>query len=772
MKRLIYLIAIASTMAKAELPHISLQSEQPVTVNRTDTLVLSVTATGENLQYQWIRNHETVCQEAECRIDTADWQLGRHSIVTMVYNAEGSAKTDFTVQIMPEPADYTPKEIKPSMTKAKKPKNLNLKTDISIRSTRGVGYSKKGKDVKVIGRTARALQGDEEVKSQEQAIVVVSKDREFEHILLSLSDVTLVSNDETGIALNLKQGILRSRQIASKKPEWSIVMDRKVTVSGNQDADFVIIKDHENRSHFQLITLRGETTITLPNATQQSFQAGTMVVANHTTISSRLWRPYFKIMQYLFLDSSPQYILRKQQTDGSRNTSFVLSNIAAIAKRDFQTNFKSAQDTFANKDYIVALEYLLPLYAKNKDNYELNLMLARVYTQLGVYPQAVRFYQEAIRIDPKSFDAHYQILELYTESRNWDKAIEWSKKAYRLKEKGSSNLAYYSAVAYHNKEQRSQAQKFFQEAVYDSTHEEIKISAQEFLDDIAAKKKFSFLGYMHLGQDSNVYRFPSKGKRNSYYEGEGSLFLQTGFQAAYNAFTNKLNHLKFGFDLDKVYYLDSKFKDVEKLEQKLYLDWALYLNSYAGFGISPYIHIMTFGKNRALDTFGFELRYVVSQTKTQVKLMTENTSDPIPGQFDKLEPHTHEPVAPTDRSGSVTRFHVIQDILDSKASALQATFKYNAVGYSQTKNTDFSDIAIGGDYRYRGLASSTIPASLYITQRSYDKDAGMIIDLETGYLYHFNPRWTTGLMLDYRTSGVKDREYDQQLIYTTLQVEL
>ena len=122
-------------------------------------------------------------------------------------------------------------------------------------------------------------------------------------------------------------------------------------------------------------------------------------------------------------------------------------NILEIAKSKFPTNnnvLKALQDvqkdslsielanaakSFENKDYKTAIQQYLAINPATEDSL---LGIAASYQSLENYDKAIEFYKKAMQISPKNAEIPYYIGYLYSEQQKWSEAEAYIKKSLAL----------------------------------------------------------------------------------------------------------------------------------------------------------------------------------------------------------------------------------------------------------------------------------------------------------------------------------------------------
>jgi len=127
---------------------------------------------------------------------------------------------------------------------------------------------------------------------------------------------------------------------------------------------------------------------------------------------------------------------------------FPSNNLIAKTLKDVQNDCNSqiltnASANYENKDYKKALSLYLSLSPATEDSL---LGAAASYQGLGNYDKAIEYYKKAFDINPKNAQIPYYIGYLYLEQQNWNDADIYLKKAIELNPQSEAkNLLEYTA---------------------------------------------------------------------------------------------------------------------------------------------------------------------------------------------------------------------------------------------------------------------------------------------------------------------------------------
>ena len=111
------------------------------------------------------------------------------------------------------------------------------------------------------------------------------------------------------------------------------------------------------------------------------------------------------------------------------NNNLVLKTLQDVQKDNLSTLLSSASESFQNKDYKKAIEQYLTINPANEDSL---LGLAACYQAMENYNKAIEYYKKAEQLNPKSSEIPYYIGYLYSEQKNWSDAEVYLKKSLAL----------------------------------------------------------------------------------------------------------------------------------------------------------------------------------------------------------------------------------------------------------------------------------------------------------------------------------------------------
>lgn len=118
------------------------------------------------------------------------------------------------------------------------------------------------------------------------------------------------------------------------------------------------------------------------------------------------------------------------------NNSLVLNTLKDVQNDSISTVLTDASKSFENKDYKKAIEQYSAINPATEDSL---LGLAASYQALENYDKAIDFYKKAEKLAPNNAEIPYYIGYLYSEQQNWLEAEAYLKKAVKLNPKSEAN---------------------------------------------------------------------------------------------------------------------------------------------------------------------------------------------------------------------------------------------------------------------------------------------------------------------------------------------
>lgn len=111
------------------------------------------------------------------------------------------------------------------------------------------------------------------------------------------------------------------------------------------------------------------------------------------------------------------------------NNELVANTLKDVQKDVISTSMASASKSYENKDYKKAIEQYLTINPATEDSL---IGIAASYQALENYNKAIEFYKKAQNISPKNAEIPYYIGYLYSEQQDWTNSETYLKKALEL----------------------------------------------------------------------------------------------------------------------------------------------------------------------------------------------------------------------------------------------------------------------------------------------------------------------------------------------------
>ena len=489
------------------LPALIEHSHTTLSVAQGDTLNLSVVVEGRQVLLRWVKDHKTLCKKVTCSFDTTDWSLGRHRLVALAYNSHGSRAVAFRVRVLAREDGQAVETKTPKMKPAEKPEVLRA-DDLYVRSFLGIGYSFHNRKVQVVGQYPRLLTWDEKLKSHNKGVIQFGRRRQEEHFVLPQSSVALAKSDSGRKVIQLLDGDIRSRQLEASEPTWTILVDDWLQLDTDSKGDVIVMRSGDR---VRVSVLRGYARVyyrlaesgTLEEGKSSVVPPGSQIEFRNGRKPNRYERLDYRSIRRRFHRSSPQYI---RSTKQQRKGSFISPSIRENSQQPVKEATAKARALVETQDYLLAIEQLLPLYKRGKNNFELNMLLGDAYYGLSLLKQANRYYRQASELEENSPEVAFAIALLHMESRNWPKMIAWLDKADDLNHPNWQALHYYRGVATFNLEELPEARSNFRYSLWEVRNRDMDVSARKFLTRIRDDRPYGAVGRAWVGYDSNIFR--------------------------------------------------------------------------------------------------------------------------------------------------------------------------------------------------------------------------------------------------------------------------
>lgn len=138
--------------------------------------------------------------------------------------------------------------------------------------------------------------------------------------------------------------------------------------------------------------------------------------------------------------SNAETILKQAKSKFPTNN-LVLKTLQDVQKDSLTTALTAASRSYENQDYKTALQQYLAITPVSEDS---AIGVAASYQALENFDKAIEYYKKAFLINPKNAEIPYYIGYLYSEQQKWNEAEEFLKKSIALNpESEAKNLLPY-----------------------------------------------------------------------------------------------------------------------------------------------------------------------------------------------------------------------------------------------------------------------------------------------------------------------------------------
>lgn len=749
----LWLVAASSAFAKSEI-EITAHSQTDFAVYKGDELNLSLQATGDGLEYKWIRSgtKETFCREATCKVDTGDWGLGSHRVVVVVLNTKGSLFLKYTIRVLAAPAGYKPGKVTPPLVEAGQGIEQISADDFTVKMVQGRGYSYHKKKVQVVGPLPRALEWSERLRTKAGSTMRLARDGGESHILAPKTAVQLAQSQNGRRALQLKGGTIRSRNLSSKDPRWSIVVGDWLQVDTDARGDVLVTteeaaadaedEDKDPSGLVRIVVLRGAARVYLSKSGANAGEG--IVLAQGTEVQVKkgqsgdfeLRQPDAQKVQKHFRETTPEYLLGRKPTDEGKGLTILQDKTVKTVANAVEL----ATAANGQRDYMVTIEAFALVTSDIKGNAEANLLLADAYRGLYLYDSAVPAYQAAAEADPEAAAPHFGLGMLELHQKHWDKAIEQFEAADDRDYPDAQRLDYYLGVAHYNAKDPVGARSAFTYSLWDPRDPDVAQSAKEFRNRLTSDGWLDLRFGAGLFNDSNVLR--GDGPKSSGYLGNVGFTLWPSRSDGF--------HFYLGFDAIKTGYANKDLKDLGRLDQKLGLGLGVGLGGGEGekpllaFDLDAYARTIMLGEERAMDIVSTKVT-LGSPRLLDLALSAEAVtgSDPLPARDDVLDPLLDEVVPAGDRSRKISIYGLGLKPIDGEVVHLGLDVRSGKAAYKTDlhKEEDYKDLTTRLSLGLTTSLRNEFDLGVAQLKRTFDtspdsrKDARLTLDL--GWKWYF-----------------------------------
>ncbi len=561
---LTYALVTSIVSAQTEkAPEISTHSATSFAVYQGDKISLNVSTEDVNDQIKWSRNGQVICEGHDCHFTTDNWSVGKHFVVATVANGIASVSLKYTITILSRPIDVTAIDITPNTIVVQKTFEKLKKDDLSASADFGIGYIYGDEKSETIGKQARKIKWNEKITTHKKGQVVFGILNKEEHFLLRGSSALLTTNKTGTRTINLLRGKLRSRHLAKLPPNWQIKVGKWLTLEGDGSSDLIVEIKRNPQVTAVITVLRGninvfyqplsesEETSLVGKSEKQTLSQGWQTKINkfggQKVATSLVKNPDF---EKLIFETTPYFVLTDEGED------FVESSKRRFAinshkKLSFRKAIVSAQTAINQKDYLLALAYLVPYEDQAPTNFDLSILIAIASKGIFLKKQAIQFFETAKLIRKRDPLIYFEKGELHLTFSEWKTACQDFDLAQDYDFPEEQILSYYLGVCNYQQDHFVSAHKNFTYSLWDDSEQDVTTSSQKYLEEIERKKHFYMSFTLGAFYEDNIFHLPEKSLLpEDYTTNESAGYLS---HVSLDVFLLKRESLAWNLQIDAEY---------------------------------------------------------------------------------------------------------------------------------------------------------------------------------------------------------------------------
>lgn len=388
-----------------------------------------------------------------------------------------------------------------------------------------------------------------------------------------------------------------------------------------------------------------------------------------------------------------------------------------------------ASKLYPSRDYVQMLEVLLPLAAKNKDRFDLNLMLGQAYRGLRFYEAAAYYFRQAQVARPKDPEVLFQMGMLAVEFQRWEEAQNYLAQAEEAGHSQKQMILYYRGYTAMRRGRDLKAREYLSKSLWEEQNKELSVATRDALRQWDRDRVWVAKGRLATLYDTNVFRKPNKDPAPKNIAQSSGSALTFDFEVAARAFQSDAGNFTFGFDFSYLSWFKEKLKAVDTGYQKLYSAF----NYIGGEPADPwllldaqiYLASTIVGGQRATDGLGLLAGVIFPQVvlEPEVFFDTSYHVDPMPNRNDGIDPFLWEVVGASDRSARVRKIGLGATIAQDESSQWRARYTNTANIHSArvVSIDDFSENRIDVIYDLQSLNRLEYGAQFHVGTRAFSK---------------------------------------------------
>lgn len=537
---------LAMTTARGEtLPKITEHSRSDIAVKRGDRITLEVRMLGTNSEVKWVRSQETICRTLVCEMDTDDWSLGTHVVTFVATSPQSTIFLRFRVKVLTSPIGYNPIKVTVPLETLPISAERITGNDLTVRAQIGSGYIYSHHHLQVVGPLPRRLEWNEKLRTKAEAVLQFGRPGLETHVLASKSVVYLSKTASERRVAVLMKGALRSRNLASAAPIWTIMAGNWIQVDTSPDGDILVTRSpptgtagtngtgddgaaedrdepeltgapsapitdakklskpagtplsedsalRKNQDDVTITVLRGQARVFIRAQDQASAgpdggqvftleQGFSLKTRRSATVAPVPGLGDWRQIAPLVAETSPQYL--PSQDPASEGVGMTVNGDQR--PKDLPAAISAASAANSRRDYFAAIEILAGFGDAAGKNEGALSALGEAYLGLYLYEQAAATLRQAIKIDPDAPKPRFLLGKLEMLTRRWARALSDLEAADDRDYEESDVLNYYLGVANFHRAKRLSARNAFTYSLWDNPDGDLVPSIRKFQTAVA-----------------------------------------------------------------------------------------------------------------------------------------------------------------------------------------------------------------------------------------------------------------------------------------------
>lgn len=781
--------ARAETAALEGMPRIIQYSKPEVVVHQGDKLEVVAQVSGRNVSSKWVRNDEVVCEQVKCVVDTSKWGLGDQKLVFIAFNDVGSQFVRYTIRVLALQPQQSNTTVRPPIVKDRVQVESLKADDFYVKVVSGVGYAYNRSKVQVIGNSARILTWKERLRTHPEGVLRFGREGIEEHSLLKESIASLVVSPTGRRGILLLKGKMRSRQLNSQEPAWSIIVSDYVQIDVDGKGDVIVEQDESQRGRYLVTVLRGFARVhhTIYDDKGKVTGKKEIVLAPNTSVGFRRSVPPEELLAPDAKSAGDTVALSSPKYSGKEAFKPVLETALSF-NGDVIKATKFADELLAKDDAPGALELMLPFASRANANFGVAYNLGRALARLYLFKEATNYLSQARKLDDKSPGPSFELGMIALKQQNWDEAKKQFDQAESDKYPDTQQTAYYRGVAAYRLDKKLASRNAFIEAVWNDSHSALTDSSRDFLERLEDSRTLKMRFFGGAGVDSNPLHLSDTAEMPTGVESRSSKFYDVGASFDYDAFHDEGAFARVGFDIQRTAFTAGDLQELIRVDQDLYFRIGVALDDSGKVPAARVIFMPTFGttilgSERADDFVATEvgLEFPVALCEPQLLFRSTLHLDPLPAREDLIDVSTGEPLSvATERTKRWTDYGF------KLCPALGVRHSFGFDYFYSTLNMRNSDLYVENfkghginlrnhlTFAHRFALVGEIGYKTRTYAESTDSRADKDLILDQTLRWYINPAFHTGLFGAYEknTSSRESAAFSRKIYGLKLGIEL